>query len=109
MFLRWWQLVDNNNAAAVLMFPLAQITSTNLDSSLLPFAIIIMFGASSRLAIPMGYQTNLAVRSVVIPLKTFLKLKSSQCDCWSNGLLLTVPLIGLLIRCLERGTKNKFI
>ena len=51
-----------NNAAAVLMFPLAQIMSTNLDSSLLPFAIIIMFGASSSFMTPMGYQTNLMVQ-----------------------------------------------
>tara|TARA_B100000963_G_C22634155_1_gene676619 strand:+ start:793 stop:2571 length:1779 start_codon:yes stop_codon:yes gene_type:complete len=51
-----------NNAAAVLMFPLAQIMSINLDASLLPFAIIIMFGASSSFMTPMGYQTNLMVQ-----------------------------------------------
>jgi len=51
-----------NNAAAVLMFPLAQIMSSQLDASLLPFAIIIMFGASSSFMTPMGYQTNLMVQ-----------------------------------------------
>ena len=51
-----------NNAAAVLMFPLAQIMSTNLNASLLPFAIIIMFGASSSFMTPMGYQTNLMIQ-----------------------------------------------
>ena len=51
-----------NNAAAVLMFPLAQIMSINLNASLLPFAIIIMFGASSSFMTPMGYQTNLMVQ-----------------------------------------------
>ena len=51
-----------NNAAAVLMFPLAQIMSVNLNASLLPFAIIIMFGASSSFMTPMGYQTNLMVQ-----------------------------------------------
>ncbi len=51
-----------NNAAAVLMFPLAQIMSFNLNASLLPFAIIIMFGASSSFMTPMGYQTNLMVQ-----------------------------------------------
>ncbi len=51
-----------NNAAAVLMFPLAQIMSSQLDANLLPFAIIIMFGASSSFMTPMGYQTNLMVQ-----------------------------------------------
>ena len=51
-----------NNAAAVLMFPFAQIMSVNLDSSLLPFVIVIMFGASSSFITPMGYQTNLMVQ-----------------------------------------------
>ena len=51
-----------NNAAAVLMFPLAQIKSSQLGASLLPFAIIIMFGASSSFMTPMGYQTNLMVQ-----------------------------------------------
>ena len=51
-----------NNAAAVLMFPLAQIMSVNLNASLLPFAVIIMFGASSSFMTPMGYQTNLMVQ-----------------------------------------------
>ncbi len=51
-----------NNAAAVLMFPLAQIMSMNLNASLLPFAMIIMFGASSSFMTPMGYQTNLMVQ-----------------------------------------------
>ncbi len=52
-----------NNAAAVLMFPLAQIMSAQLDANLLPFVIIIMFGASSSFMTPMGYQTNLMVQS----------------------------------------------
>ena len=51
-----------NNAAAILMFPLAQIMSIQLEASLLPFAIIIMFGASSSFMTPMGYQTNLMVQ-----------------------------------------------
>ena len=51
-----------NNAAAILMFPLAEIMSASLNASLLPFAIIIMFGASSSFITPMGYQTNLMVQ-----------------------------------------------
>ena len=51
-----------NNAAAVLMFPLAQVISTALGVSLLPFAMAIMFGASASFLSPLGYQTNLMVQ-----------------------------------------------
>jgi di/tricarboxylate transporter len=51
-----------NNAAAVLMFPIAQVISTELSASLLPFALAIMFGASASFLSPVGYQTNLMVQ-----------------------------------------------
>jgi di/tricarboxylate transporter len=51
-----------NNAAAVLMFPLALVLSAKLDVSLLPFVMIIMFGASASFLTPVGYQTNLMVQ-----------------------------------------------
>ena len=51
-----------NNAAAVLMFPLAQALSVELDASLLPFVMTIMFAASSSFLTPFGYQTNLMVQ-----------------------------------------------
>jgi di/tricarboxylate transporter len=51
-----------NNAAAVLMFPLAQALSTELDVSLLPFVMTIMFAASSSFLTRFGYQTNLMVQ-----------------------------------------------
>ncbi len=51
-----------NNAAAVLMFPLAQVLSNQLDTSLLPFVMVIMFGASASFLTPVGYQTNLMVQ-----------------------------------------------
>ncbi|MDG1311175.1 MAG: SLC13 family permease, partial [Porticoccaceae bacterium] len=51
-----------NNAAAVLMFPLAQVMSFELDASLLPFVMTIMFGASASFLTPVGYQTNLMVQ-----------------------------------------------
>ncbi|MDG0968262.1 MAG: SLC13 family permease [Porticoccaceae bacterium] len=51
-----------NNAAAIIMFPLAQVISAQLDASLLPFALAIMFGASASFLSPVGYQTNLMVQ-----------------------------------------------
>jgi di/tricarboxylate transporter len=51
-----------NNAAAVLMFSLAQVLSTQLDVSLLPFVMVIIFGASASFLTPVGYQTNLMVQ-----------------------------------------------
>ena len=54
--------LTTNNAAAVLMFPLAQALSIELDASLLPFVMTIMFAASASFLTPLGYQTNLMVQ-----------------------------------------------
>lgn len=50
-----------NNAAAVLMFPLALEVSRSLGVSHMPFMIAIMVAASMGFATPFGYQTNLMV------------------------------------------------
>lgn len=50
-----------NNAAAVIVFPIAMSTATQLQVSHLPFVIALMIAASSAFATPLGYQTNLMV------------------------------------------------
>lgn len=50
-----------NNAAAVLMFPIALSTSQALGVDFMPFAIAIMMAASASFSTPIGYQTNLMV------------------------------------------------
>ena len=53
--------VLSNNAAAVLMFPLAMATADTLGVNYLPFVFAIMMAASCGFATPIGYQTNLMV------------------------------------------------
>ncbi len=50
-----------NNAAAVLVFPIALAAARSLGVGFMPFAITIMVAASSCFATPIGYQTNLMV------------------------------------------------
>ena len=53
--------VITNNAAAILMFPIAQTFAERLEVSILPFAFAIMIAASASFITPLGYQTNLMV------------------------------------------------
>jgi di/tricarboxylate transporter len=53
--------VMSNNAAVVLMFPIAAATAERLGVSLLPFAVGLMMAGSNDFATPIGYQTNLMV------------------------------------------------
>ena len=53
--------VITNNAAAVLMFPIALAVSEQLGVNFLPFAVAVMFAASASFITPLGYQTNLMV------------------------------------------------
>ncbi len=50
-----------NNAAAVLVLPIALSSAKSLDVNYLPFVIAVAVGASAGFATPFGYQTNLMV------------------------------------------------
>jgi di/tricarboxylate transporter len=50
-----------NNAAGVLMFPIAMAVAQDGNVSYLPYVVAIMVGASAGFITPIGYQTNLMV------------------------------------------------
>jgi di/tricarboxylate transporter len=58
-----WGLTEliTNNAAAVLIFPLALAISQQLGVDFTPFAFTIIMAASASFSTPMGYQTNLMI------------------------------------------------
>ncbi len=53
--------VITNNAAAVLMFPIAMSTASELGVASRPFAIAVALAASASFLTPVAYQTNLMV------------------------------------------------
>jgi len=50
-----------NNAAAVIVFPIAISVAEQLQVNIMPFVIVTMIAASASFATPLGYQTNLMV------------------------------------------------
>jgi di/tricarboxylate transporter len=50
-----------NNAAGVLMFPIAMAVAHDGQVNYLPYVISVMVGASAGFITPIGYQTNLMV------------------------------------------------
>jgi di/tricarboxylate transporter len=51
----------SNNAAAVLVFPIAWQTAADMGLNPMPFVIAVTVAASCGFATPMGYQTNLMI------------------------------------------------
>ena len=50
-----------NNAAAAIMFPIAQATAAAFGADLMPFVVVVAIAASAGFATPLGYQTHLMV------------------------------------------------
>ena len=50
-----------NNAAALILFPIATATAQKLGVDVTPFIFTIMLGASASFATPIGYQCNMMV------------------------------------------------
>ncbi len=57
------QLVTNN-AAAVLMFPIAMATAAQAHLSTRSFVMAMLIGASASFITPIGYQTNMIVQGL---------------------------------------------
>ena len=51
----------SNNAAAVLVFPIAWQTAADMGVEPMPFVMAVTVAASCGFATPMGYQTNLMI------------------------------------------------
>jgi di/tricarboxylate transporter len=62
-YLATWMLTEmiTNNAAAVLIFPIAISIAASFGVNFMPFVIVIIMAASASFSTPVGYQTNLMV------------------------------------------------
>ena len=84
----------SNNAAAVLMFPIALAVAGQANLNTRPFAIIILFGATLSFLTPIGYQTNTLVWSMGgYRYGDFSKLGAPLTLITIVILLITVPLL----------------
>ncbi len=63
IYLATWVLTEmiTNNAAAVLIFPIAISMAASFGVDYMPFIITIIMAASASFSTPIGYQTNLMV------------------------------------------------
>ncbi len=62
-YMATWLLTEmiTNNAAAVLIFPIALSLAQSMGVDFIPFAMVMIIAASSSFSSPIGYQTNLMV------------------------------------------------
>jgi len=93
--------VLSNNAAVLLMLPIAVKVAEALEFHTLPFMIVVMFAASNSYLTPIGYQTNTMVYGpggykfldftrVGVPLNAILTLIVPLMAVWFYGLRLAV-------------------
>ncbi|GAA5520573.1 SLC13 family permease [Aliifodinibius salicampi] len=63
VYISTWILTEmiTNNAAAVLIFPIAISIAASFGVNYIPFVMTIMMAASASFSTPIGYQTNLMV------------------------------------------------
>ena len=70
-----------NNAAAVLVFPIAQAAAEKLDVSIVPLAVALMFAGSNDFATPIGYlidEQGVLLSDVTVGVEPILALADGQ-------------------------------
>lgn len=83
-----------NNAAAVLLFPIAFNIALGLGVSPMPFVMAVAFAASGSFISPYGYQTNVMVYSAGnYRLKDFMRFGWPVSLVYSMVMLIMIPLI----------------
>ncbi len=83
-----------NNAAAVLVFPIALSMASQYQSDPMPFIMAVAFGASASFITPHGYQTNLMVYSAGnYQLTDYLKTGLPISLLYSLIALITIPMV----------------
>ena len=83
-----------NNAAAVLVFPIALSMASQYQTDPMPFIMAVAFGASASFITPHGYQTNLMVYSAGnYQLLDYLKTGLPISLFYSAIALITIPMV----------------
>ncbi|MEZ0151739.1 MAG: SLC13 family permease [Candidatus Reddybacter sp.] len=83
-----------NNAAAVLVFPIALSMASQYQTDPMPFIMAVAFGASASFISPHGYQTNLMVYSAGnYQLLDYLKTGLPISLLYATIALITIPMV----------------
>ena len=86
--------IITNNAAAILMFPIALSIAEKLDVSFMPLVIAVMFAVSASFIIPLGYQTNLMVMGPGgYRTQDFIRIGLPMCMIIGASSIFLIPLI----------------